>query len=212
MKKWMAGLLVCALLLGSAGALAADLGVMMPGGANAPTQARPASLEDMQDGVPIAIPGYGDVMVICSLTYDTISTREYIGGVGATGYTLQPKTYRSGVDADYATLFIRIVNMQRAAYDYLPDITDIMFTYDTSYSFIGWAYQAEASPFAELPGVGDMRFYRVWEGDHRKPIEMLYTGYYLIGATLPNMVFETTAPLSVTFKLNGNEVTYHIRK
>ena len=44
-----------------------------------------------------------------------------------------------------------------------------------------------------------------------QPIDMVYTGHYVFGCTLPTAVVNGSEPLSMVIDLGGNELTYNIR-
>ena len=44
-------------------------------------------------------------------------------------------------------------------------------------------------------------------------VDVMYTGTYASGCTLPNYVIEDKkSPLRIEISMDGNELTYHIRK
>lgn len=83
-------------------------------------------------------------------------------------------------------------------------IGDIICDYGDGYQFKGWYRQKESDTDAANDWYKDAQ--------ENYEIEPLYAGRYLVCVTLPNRVWTTEDPLSVTFTIGGNEFTYHHRK
>ena len=53
----------------------------------------------------------------------------------------------------------------------------------------------------------------VYHPDNAPAVGFMVTGNYVLGCTLPNYVLEDTkTPLSMVITIDGNEITYNIRK
>ena len=88
--------------------------------------------------------------------------------------------------------------------------------YDDVYEYGGWAYQRNYNN-----GVGNAKL----EVDKQKQnsrwvinaadqfaISPMYEGHFIFGCTLPNAVINSKKPLRLVITIDGNEITYNIRK
>lgn len=127
----------------------------------------------------------------------------------------------SGTNADFVWLMMDITNLQKKSFDFTQNVS-VKVVYQDEYEFAGWVRQlnydylqqgsqgrdvSRANYDQAVPNVVVMDPANVEE------IDMMYTGTYVYGATLPNSVFEDTkSPLQMIITIDGNELTYNIRK
>ncbi|MBQ8086803.1 MAG: hypothetical protein IJ234_00050 [Clostridia bacterium] len=212
-------------------AFASDLGVQVIGG---DYSIDIASLDDVQLGNSYEIPNYAkfnpqtftfvDSFAEYGQGYNGDNTTSNSTGTG-TKYVYTSKSSSkyltkmfwndSGASAEYAWLVMDITNLSRDNVDFLSD-SDVKVIYQEEYEFAGWvrqfnfdynqrvyrhAYDYVAAPTAVL------------NPEAPESIPMLYTGNYVFGCTLPNAVVEDKAgSLKMVITINGNEITYAIRK
>ncbi len=201
MKNWLAGLLVLAMLATMAmPALAADMGVQIIGGPEE-EETEPVSMDDIKIDAKIEIPGYGN-LTPTSFEYLDKMTVYYAGD------PYYGETFSSGAEAEYALLKMDILNTTTADRNYISSC-EVKVIYDEDFEYQGWCYQYD---------------WNKSNGDSKKsanqpinsadvfPIEPMYMGHYCFGCTLPNAVVEGTAPLSLVINIDGNELTYNVRK
>lgn len=109
--------------------------------------------------------------------------------------------YESKTQADFACLFMDVLNTTPDTVDFLKDCT-VKVVFDDSIEYAGWCYQRDL----------DLNRCTWIDSSDNFPIEPYYEGHYVFGCTLPNAMFESDAPLSMIITLGGNEITYNIRK
>ena len=134
---------------------------------------------------------------------------------------------KSGETADFAWLQVDLTNMQKEAINFMQEAT-VKVVFDEEYELAGWVrqlnydYDTERQYGAE--GVEE-RYTETEEYENtygtfiraaldpvdEQAIDMVYTGHYVFGCTLPNAVVNGTEPLSMVIDLGGNELTYNIR-
>ena len=128
----------------------------------------------------------------------------------------------SGTDADYLWLQMDITNKQKDAITYSEEISG-KAVYDNEYEYAGWVrqlnYNYDTTRNVEGGTDGDIgpkkygSFVRpTLDPDDEFAIQQVYTGHYVIGCTLPNVVVEGEEPLRLEIQLGGNTLIYHIRK
>ncbi|MBQ1311333.1 MAG: hypothetical protein IIY55_05720 [Blautia sp.] len=128
----------------------------------------------------------------------------------------------SGDNAQFAWLAMDITNLQKTPVDFIEEIS-VKVTYKEEYEFIGWIRQIDTdlidkstSDRGVRRSVGNPEDYPntiVLNPGKTHDIDMLYTGHYIIGCTLPNyVVSDTKSPLYLEINLGGNELTYKINK
>ena len=188
---------------------AGDMGVQIIGGQE--TETEPVSLDDIKLGVEVTIDGYGRLTPIAYTVQDTL-------GFYAQGRS-EPSNdwwYRSGQEADYVILKMDIVNLAMRDKNFLENV-EIKAIYNDKYEYGGWAYQfnydnkiSDWSPYGEYNKKQNMEF-AIAEADIF-PIGSMYQGHYCFGATLPNAVVNAKEPLRMIITIDGNEITYNIRK
>ena len=128
----------------------------------------------------------------------------------------------SGNSAQFLWIVTDITNRQMVEVDFTQEI-EIKVVYNDIYEFKGWIRQIDNDRIPrDQSDYGVSRFY----GDKadypnmivlnpltNAPIQMMYTGNYIIGCTLPNAVVEDKkTPLRVEVKLCEFELTYNFRK
>jgi len=127
----------------------------------------------------------------------------------------------SGVNADFAWLMLDVTNLQKKGYDFTGNVT-VKAVYQDDYEFSGWVRQVNYDYINYGSQGRDVCRYGweqrcpnvvVLDPANVETIDMLYTGTYAFGVTLPNSVVEDTkSPLALVITLDGNELTYNIRK
>lgn len=127
----------------------------------------------------------------------------------------------SGVNADFAWFMVDVTNLQKKDFDFMQNAT-VKVIYQDEYEFAGWVRQVNYDYLnygQEGRDVTRMNYDKrnpnvvVLDPANVEAIGMMYTGTYAFGATLPNSVFEDTkSPLQMIITMDGNELTYNIRK
>ena len=189
MKKLLLVVLVLAMVLGSSAALAENMGVKVIGGPE--TETEPVSLDDLKLGEEAEIDGYA---LIKPLRFSWEDILDYISpGV------VQSR-FQSGSDAQYACLVTDITNTQFESRNFLTDCT-VKVIFDDMYEYAGWFYQYQKDSTKVL-----------YDSNDFFSIDPLFAGHYVFGATLPNLVVESDKSLAMVIIIDGNEITYNIRK
>lgn len=190
MKKIFSMLLILSILMTVSVALAEGMGVQVIGGPVAETE--PVSLDDFKLNTSVTIDGYATITGTEYLVWDEFNYRksEYSSG-----------KYESGQEAEYVWLKLDILNLTTTARDYLTQY-EVKVVYDDVYEYAGWAYQCD---YDWNSGQGISK-------DYNFAIEPMYTGHYYFGCTLPNAIINSKAPLTMIINIDGNEITYNIRK
>ena len=233
MKKVLAMLLVLSMLLGCSAAIA-EMGVQVIGGNNLNNQ--PVSLDDVQLEATVEVPGWGDVTPTAFEVWDCVMVRkpgmlgqiwcyQYDGNFRPDGYdknySFKLKIecanhavekypwwsedfvthYESGTQADFAFLCMDILNTTTGKVNFLKECT-VKVIFDDTVEYAGWSYQR------------DMDLNRcTWiSNDNNFVIDPYYEGHYVFGCTLPNAVINSKKPLRMVIMIDGNEITYNIRK
>lgn len=233
MKKLLIALLLVTLFTCSA-ALAEDLGVQVIGGPN--VSALSMSLDDMQLEKIYTIDGYARVAPMeyqvvdyfgqfsKDADYNAVDdsyrdgNRVYYQEKALKGeysyYHKQASWQESGLNAEFIWLKMDVTNLQKSSVNYLDEIT-VKVVYAEEYEFAGWVRQINYDHNtvcyrygSGTHGGGTV----VMHPDNEEPIDMMYTGTYVFGCTLPNSVFADKEPLRIEIKLGNNDLTYHIRK
>ena len=128
----------------------------------------------------------------------------------------------SGESAQFAWLLMDITNMQKKAVDFTEEIS-VKVIYQDDYEFVGWVRQIDTdlidkahSDTGVSRNVGEKTDYPntiVLNPEKEHAVDMLYTGHYVIGCTLPTFVVsDSKSPLRIEISLGGNDLTYHIIK
>ena len=192
MKKLLAMILVLTIILSCPAAMASDTGIMIIGGSES-AASDAVDLDDMKVNQTVDIDEFGEVTIVKAEWVNEFYTSD--------GWM------RSGDEAEYLFIEVRILNTQKKAQNYHPMFGDIICDYGDGFQFKGW-YRQKNSDVDD--GSSDVRWYK--DAQENYEIEPLYAGRYLVCVTLPNQVRTTEDPLSVTFTIGGNEFTYHHRK
>lgn len=214
MKKILSVLLVLSMLLTASAALAEGMGVQVIGGPT--TETEPVSLDDLKLNVDAEIPGFG------VLTLTEYKVLDYLGyyTAGQTyfydGYSLH--YYQSGNEADYVFLYADILNTTTAPKDYLASV-EVKVIADDTYEFLGWYYQRNYDNKAYRHNTSDYPEFSSKQNEtfaidvaDNFAISPMYKGHYIFGCTLPNAVITNKNSLRMVITIDGNEITYNIRK
>ena len=214
-------------------AQADDLGVQVIGGDDGASM--PVSLDDVQLGTPVEIPGWGE---ITPRHYDVqdcflIRKKGVLGGIwkhsGSAGsswlnelnryvdfdiecdkhgdeeykyYSSEWLTHNeSKSQADFALLHMDIMNITSGTKDFGSDVV-VKIVFDDEVEYQGWFRQKDY----------DLNICSWIDPENNFPIEPYYVGHYVFGCTLPNPVIESKKPLRMEISIDGNEITYNIRK
>ena len=193
MKRILCATLAFLMLLGAAGtALAADIVVQVIGEMEEETES--VNLDDLKLKTEAEIDGWG---IITLTEFDFIdSFHQY--RENSTNYS----AFNSGAEADYAYLRVDILNTALKSKDFLANVS-VKAVYDDVYIFNGWYYQSDFDKsypkYALHP-------------NNQFAIDPLYLGHFIFGCTLPNAVVSSDKPLALIITIDGNEITYNIRK
>ena len=128
----------------------------------------------------------------------------------------------SGESAQFAWFTMDITNLQKKPVDFAKEMT-VKVVYQDDYEFVGWVRQIDMDLVGRghndggvSRSVGEKTDYPnaiVLNPEKMHEIDMLYTGHYVIGCTIPSyVVADTDSPLRVEISLGGNDLTYHIIK
>lgn len=180
-------LLILSMLLGCSVAMA-EMGVQVIGGPD--TETEPVSLDDFKLNVDAEIDGYA---VLFGTEFNYINEFKH--------HPSWTSTYSSGNEAEFAMLRIDILNTTMKPKDYLASYS-VKVVYDDVYEYGGWAYQYDF----------DQSKTTVLDLNEQFAIEPMYQGHYVFGCTLPNAVVNSKKPLRMEITIDGNEITYNIRK
>jgi len=213
MKKILSVLLVLLMLLSASAVLAEGMGVQVIGGPE--TETEPVSLDDLKLNLAVEIEGWGVLTLTDFYIQDKLGYFN-AGQKSASMYTTD-QYYHSGNEAEYIFLFADILNNTISSKDYLGSV-EVKVVYDDLYEFGGWSYQRNFD-------YGCHDWTTVIEADTSKQninwainkadqfeINPMYAGHYMYGCTLPNAVIEGKKPLKMIITIDGNEITYNIRK
>lgn len=207
MKKVLLFVVLAALLTVSA-VFAQDLGVQLIGGPE--IEAQPINLDDLKLNVEAEIDGFG-ILLPRSFEFNNYLM------VYKQGNHKSENKHDSGNDADYALLYFDITNTTLTPKDYLTNC-EVKVIYDDIYEYAGWAYQQnydyndwesyyEYTPYSHKQNI----LYGI-DPSENYSINSMYQGHYIFGCTLPNPVVNSKKPLRMEITLDGNELTYNIRK
>ena len=120
----------------------------------------------------------------------------------------------SGEMADYMWFRMDLVNRRKDACLFSEE-TIIKVVYDDEFEFAGWLRQINpdyvVAPFRSAYE-GVFAEEQTINPANEESVEMMYTGCYAFGCTLPTEVINGKEPLRVEIQLGDNELTYHIRK
>ena len=210
MKKLLLVMLVLAMVLGSSAALAVEMGVQVIGGPE--TETEPVSLDDFKLNVDAEIEGYG------ILNGTEFAYKDQLGYYrsGRTEVYYYNDFYHSGNEADFALLKMDITNTSTKPHDFLATC-EVKVVFDDVYEYGGWFYQYNynnKTAKSNDSGEDSQKQNTNWvinEAD-QFAIDPMYQGHFCFGCTLPNAVVNSKAPLKMIITMDGNEITYNIRK
>lgn len=173
------------------------------------------SLDDMQLNVEVPIEGYGVLKATSFEFFDWL-------GYYKEGKTWvdDPKRYTTGTEADFAMLRMDIVNRMTKPKNFIENVK-VKVIFEDYYEYEGWCYQFNYD-----------NGYRNWSGEYfdgnvdankqnkkwvistkdNFEIKPMYTGHYVFGCTLPNAIIDSKSPLRMEITMDGNVITYNIRK
>lgn len=127
----------------------------------------------------------------------------------------------SGLNAEFAWLMIDVTNLQKKGVSFMENAS-VKVVYQDEYEFAGWVRQINydhITPDSPARAIGRYGVETthpnvvVLDPANEEAIDMMYTGTYVFGATLPNSVVEDTkSTLQLIITLDGNELIYNIRK
>lgn len=217
MKKFFSMLIILSMLLSAAVALAEDgMGVQVIGGQN--TETEPVSLDDIKLNAEIEIEGYATITPTSFAFQDGLGA--YKAGQNSPGSLANGRNYDhywSGTEAEYAILFMDMLNITAKPQDYLANC-EVKVVYDDSFEYAGWYYQRNYDNY-----VNPYHYDLDADKEHQNTnwainaadqfsIDPMYQGHYIFGCTLPNAVVDSKKPLRLVITIDGNELTYNIRK
>lgn len=213
MKKILSMLLVLSMLLSASAALAEGMGVQVIGGPEAETE--PVSLDDIKLNTPFTIEGYGE------FEFTSVAYVDYLASYGEGRNSYIDRVYSSGKEAQYLLANFDILNNTTAAKDYLAQV-EVVVVFNDTYEYKGWCYQYNhnnksndysyvKTPNGENIGYGNPVEHVIATKDNFA-IDPMYEGHYVFGCTLPNAVVESKEPLKMVITIDGNELTYNVRK
>ena len=124
----------------------------------------------------------------------------------------------SGNEAEFAILRVDLTNLALEAKDFLKNCS-VKVVFNDKYEYEGWLYQSNYNNSSyngmyyyleEDNGNQNKRF--AIDPKDQFAISPMYVGHYIFGCTLPNAIVESTKPLKMIITIDGNELTYNIRK
>ena len=209
MKQLISLMLVLSMLLGCSVAMA-EMGVQIIGGPE--TESEPVSLDDLKLNVEATIDGYGIIEATEFAFKDVLGYYRS----GKNSVYNSDDFYRSGNEAEYAILKVDITNLARTSKDFLTHC-EVRAVFDDVYEYAGWYYQynynnktSKSNSSGEDSDKQNVR----WVINAADPFSVgpMYQGHYAFGCTLPNAVVNSKQPLRLVITIDGNEITYNIRK
>lgn len=209
MKKILSVLLVFAMLFGCSVAMA-EMGVQVIGGPE--TETEPVSLDDLKLNVDAEIEGYG----ILYATEFAFKDRLGYYRSGLTYVYDGRDFYLSGMEAEYALLKVDIINTSTKPRDFISSC-EVKVVYDDVYEYAGWYYQYNynnRTSDSSYSGEDSKKQNTNWviNAADQYAIDPMYQGHFAFGCTLPNAVVNSKKPLRMVITIDGNEITYNIRK
>jgi len=216
MRKLLGLLLILTIGMTCTTAAFADMGVQVIGGPE--TEIGPVSLDDVELNVDVEIDGYA---ILCPTEF-AFSGRLgfYLSGhpEPIERYILDNHYYYSGAEAEFAILRVDLTNLATIPRNFLSSC-EVKAIFDDKYEYGGWFYQSNYNngtstnykeEYLEDTGKQNQRWV-IHEAD-QFVIDPMYQGHYVFGCTLPNSVVNSKAPLRMIITIDGNEITYNIRK
>lgn len=214
MKKILSVLLVLSMLLSASATMAEGMGVQIIGGPA--TETEPVSLDDLKLNVDVEIPGFGIITATEYKCQDFFGV--YNQGRNYTGNYLPSGSHYeySSSEAEFVLLAMDILNVTMNSKDFLSNCS-VKAIFDDVYEYGGWYFQSNYdnksdSITGEGNDVGRQNVnFGIAQADNFAILPM-YKGHYWFGVTLPNAVISSKKPLRMVITIDGNEITYNIRK
>ena len=189
----------------------ADMEVKLIGGPDAGTG--PTSLDNMKLNTKEEIEDWGVVTITGYEVQDNLYYyRKGYNSVNNPSHDF----YSSGQEAEYAILYMDILNITTGEKDYLKDIS-VKAVYDDVYEFAGWAYQRnydnkpDSYHYIQEADKGKQNVRWAINPEDQFAISPMYMGHYIFGCTLPNAVIDSTKPLQIEITIDGNEIIFYVR-
>ena len=209
--KRIVSLVLCLMMVLASTALAEDMGVQIIGGPAVETE--PVSLDDLKLNMDAEIEGWGIL---------TLTGYEVQDGMGyyrsGKNYPVDDGDYNwSGQEAEYVVLYADILNTALAAKDYMENVS-VKAVFDDVYEYGGWSFQRNynnsTSQYEYRLDADKSRQNVRWKINKADQFAIgpMYEGHYIYGCTLPNAVINSKRPLKMIITIDGNEITYNIRK
>lgn len=234
MKKLVALFLMLALTLGVS-AMAEDLGVQVIGENKTDVV---ATLDDLQSGVVVEIPGYAEVTVTKYAVQDCIMVRkpgvlgyicrlngssssQYIEAYGKNfSFTTKVECTLHSSNKEYPYICTEWVGHyeSKSQAEYALLYIDVLNTTSMPVNFIeNCQVKVIYDDTAEFAGWVRQRNEDLNQCDwidakDNFAVDPYYIGHYVFGCTLPNTVIERDAPMRMEITIGDIEMTYHIRK
>ena len=211
MKKVVSIILTIAMLLGCSVAFAEDMSVQVVSGPEIPMEE--VSLDDIKIDAEVEIPGYAIIKPTLYAVRDHLGYYDKGGSYNSVwGWTDYRQSYHSGNEADYVLLKMDITNTTASPRNFISNC-EVMVVFDDDYKYAGWAYQYNYD-FGQMdyPDGGKSNTECVINAADVFDIDPWYAGHYVFGCTIPNAVLKSNKPMRMEIKLDGNELTYNIRK
>ena len=213
MKKKLALLLALAVVFPST-VYSADMGIQLiqiEGDASEDAE-EPVSMDDIKLNAHIDLPGYAR---FTATAFEIVDAYGYYRSGRNDVYDYNNDYMHSGSQQEYAILSADLLNTARVSKDFLENC-EVTFTYDEKYVFTGYARQRNYNnttyngAYLEKDINAQNTNWAI-HTDNIFPIDQLYEGHYFFVGELPNTVAYGKASLSMTVRLDGNEITYIIR-
>ena len=174
------------------------------------------SLDDLQLNVEVPIEGYG---ILKATSFEFFDWLGYYGE-GQTGVG-NKKWYTTGTEADFAMLRMDIVNRMTKPKNFIENVK-VKVVFEDYYEYEGWCYQFNydnsytadysAAYFNRNVDANKQNTKWVISTKDNFEIKPMYTGHYVFGCTLPNAIIDSKSPLRMEITMDGNVITYNIRK
>ena len=211
MKK-LVTLVLCLMMLLTSGALAEGMGVQVIGGPAVETE--PVSLDDFKLDAEVTIDGYGTLQ---GTVYEVVDWLGYYKqGKTYFDWSYNHGYYQSGQEAEFVVLKMDIVNIMTKDKNFLEQC-EVKVVFDDLYEYGGWSYQYNYNNGTRKnneDGAANNQQNKCFVIDKTDNfvISPMYEGHYCFGCTLPNAVINSKKPLKMIITIDGNEITYNIRK
>lgn len=124
--------------------------------------------------------------------------------------------YESGSEAQFILVKTSITNPNDYSVNYLQNVS-VVLTFNALYQYGGWKYQynhdngTSTQTYVNDADCGRQNQNYVIDSRDNFAIAPGETGYYCFGCTIPNVVAEMDAPLTMTITIDGHEIVHKIR-